>query len=243
MPKSRQAKLAAVDVLRNIFEEEDEDDQPLSNDEVSDDEGETDYVEQNRDEEIDESSSESSCEDSSVIPESKTWGKRKQAPAAKDKGKKKQRKDKIAESDFFISKDKTEKWNKMPRNIGAPRAANIMTPAPGITRFAIQRVSTMSDAFLFFLYSRITECILTMTNKEGASTLGEEWNPISQEEIYAYFGLSLLAGVYRSCGEALSELWSADEGRPIFRAVMIQDYFSISSFRRQKHQSEQEKER
>lgn len=42
----------------------------------------------------------------------------------------------------------------------------------------------------------------------------------------AYFGLLLLAGVYRSKGEDLTELWDDHHGRPIFRAAM-----SITRFR------------
>lgn len=59
-----------------------------------------------------------------------------------------------------------------------------------------------------------------MTNLYGARTYGENWNTIELSTLRAYFGLLLLAGVYRSHGECLQELWSEQDGRPIFRATM-----------------------
>ena len=41
----------------------------------------------------------------------------------------------------------------------------------------------------------------------------------------AYIGVLLLAGVYKSNGEALKNFWNDEKGRPIFRAT-----FSLKRF-------------
>lgn len=43
--------------------------------------------------------------------------------------------------------------------------------------------------------------------------------------LHAYFGLLLVAGVYRSRGEALTELWDEQNGRTISRATMTYKTF------------------
>ena len=47
-----------------------------------------------------------------------------------------------------------------------------------------------------------------------------QWKYTCSEEICAFIGLLVLGGVYRSCNEHLDELWSINNGRPIFRATM-----------------------
>lgn len=51
------------------------------------------------------------------------------------------------------------------------------------------------------------------------------WAPVDQLEMQAYFGLLLLAGVYKSRGENTLSLWGTD-GRAIFPAVMSRKRFS-----------------
>ncbi|XP_029687838.1 piggyBac transposable element-derived protein 4-like [Takifugu rubripes] len=43
---------------------------------------------------------------------------------------------------------------------------------------------------------------------------------MDETDLQAYLGLLILAGVYRSRGEAAASLWDAESGRPIFRATM-----------------------
>ena len=45
--------------------------------------------------------------------------------------------------------------------------------------------------------------------------------------LHAYFGLRLLAGVYRSYGECITQLWNEKNGRPIFRATMSLKTFKM----------------
>ncbi|XP_041729377.2 piggyBac transposable element-derived protein 4-like, partial [Coregonus clupeaformis] len=49
---------------------------------------------------------------------------------------------------------------------------------------------------------------------------GGRWKAMDSTDLRAYVGLLILAGVYRSRGEAASSLWDAESGRTIFRATM-----------------------
>lgn len=59
-----------------------------------------------------------------------------------------------------------------------------------------------------------------MTNLYGVRTFKNKWKPVDIDTMRAYYGLLLLAGVYRSHHENLSELWDDRDGRPRFRATM-----------------------
>ncbi|KAM9306929.1 piggyBac transposable element-derived protein 4-like [Pholidichthys leucotaenia] len=68
-----------------------------------------------------------------------------------------------------------------------------------------------------------------MTNLEGARRTSrglDGWRPMDRTDLRAYVGLLILAGVYRSRGEACESLWDAESGRPIFRSTM-----SLKTFR------------
>ena len=60
-----------------------------------------------------------------------------------------------------------------------------------------------------------------------------EWNEVDSTEIKAFIGLCLYAGLHKSNHEAVSLLWSENEGRPIFTATMSRNRFtSILKFLR-----------
>lgn len=59
-----------------------------------------------------------------------------------------------------------------------------------------------------------------MTNLFGVRHYKDEWENVDKTIMRAYYGLLLLAGVYRSNGESLLELWDDKHGRPIFSATM-----------------------
>lgn len=56
-----------------------------------------------------------------------------------------------------------------------------------------------------------------MTNLYGGRKYAD-WTYIYT--LHAYYGLLLLADVYRSYGECLKQLWDVSNGRPVFRATM-----------------------
>ena len=53
----------------------------------------------------------------------------------------------------------------------------------------------------------------------------KQWNETDGDEIFAFIGLLILAGVHRSKNEDLNDLWSIINGRPIFRATMSKNRF------------------
>ena len=72
-----------------------------------------------------------------------------------------------------------------------------------------------------------------MTNLYGFQKLGDKWKNVTIPEMRAYYGLLILAGVYRSHGEDMTELWNDKLGRPIFRATMsLKRYKEITRFLR-----------
>uniref|UniRef100_A0A3B4APE2 PiggyBac transposable element-derived protein domain-containing protein n=1 Tax=Periophthalmus magnuspinnatus TaxID=409849 RepID=A0A3B4APE2_9GOBI len=66
----------------------------------------------------------------------------------------------------------------------------------------------------------IEKIILEMTNLEGFLKYGDSWKKMDETDLRTYLGLLILAGVYRSRGEAAASLWDAESGRPIFQATM-----------------------
>lgn len=72
-----------------------------------------------------------------------------------------------------------------------------------------------------------------MSNKEGNVVFGNDWTDLTSDDLTAYFGLLLLAGVYKSRREATESLWNSHTGRPIFRATMsLQKFYTISKILR-----------
>lgn len=89
---------------------------------------------------------------------------------------------------------------------------------------AAARCTDPLSAFLLFL-TPIEDTILRMTNLKGVQVFGAKWKMLELQTLRAYFGLLLLAGVYRSYGKATEELWNDDTGRPIFRATVSLETF------------------
>ncbi|KAL4008747.1 hypothetical protein ACER0C_002599 [Sarotherodon galilaeus] len=75
------------------------------------------------------------------------------------------------------------------------------------------------------------ECATISTSNENqgmqqSSSREETWTskhkmPLDQTDLHAYIGILILAGVYRSKGEATASLWNEENGRPIFRATIF----------------------
>ncbi|XP_019202646.1 piggyBac transposable element-derived protein 4-like [Oreochromis niloticus] len=68
----------------------------------------------------------------------------------------------------------------------------------------------------------IEDSVIAMTNLEADRRRPaiDGWKPMGRVEFRAYVGLLVLAGVYRSRGEACESLWDAESGRSVFRAAM-----------------------
>ncbi|KAG8006318.1 hypothetical protein GBF38_005570 [Nibea albiflora] len=86
---------------------------------------------------------------------------------------------------------------------------------PGPTRYVVARVGELADSFHLFFNTTITDLILQYTNLHGRRTV-TGWKDLDATTIQPYIGSLLLAGVYRSRGEATHSLWDGQSGRPSF---------------------------
>nr|XP_046255654.1 piggyBac transposable element-derived protein 4-like [Scatophagus argus] len=130
----------------------------------------------------------------------------------------------------WASKDGKIKWSTSPhQSRGRLSSSNVIKMTPGPTRFAVTRVDDIQSAFQLFISPPIEKIILEMTNLEGKRVFQEKWKPLDQTDLHAYLGILLLAGVYRSRGEATASLWDEEYGRPIFRATMSLEKFHMIS--------------
>ncbi|KAK7120985.1 hypothetical protein R3I94_020837 [Phoxinus phoxinus] len=102
-----------------------------------------------------------------------------------------------------------------------------MTPGP--TRFACSNAKDIISTFELFFPDPIKKIMIEMSNLEGKRVFGKAWKSLDWTDLQAYFGLLILAGVYRSHHEALGSLWHGVSGRAIFRATMPLKTFSIMS--------------
>ncbi|XP_038584333.1 piggyBac transposable element-derived protein 4-like isoform X2 [Micropterus salmoides] len=99
----------------------------------------------------------------------------------------------------------------------------VLTPGP--TRYAISRISTVKSCFDLFMTEEIIQLVLDMTNLHGRRST-TDWKDIDATDLQAYFGLLILAGVYRSRNEDTRSLWDDHTGRAIFRATMSHRAFN-----------------
>ncbi|XP_071058627.1 piggyBac transposable element-derived protein 4-like [Pseudochaenichthys georgianus] len=111
---------------------------------------------------------------------------------------------------MFWSPTNTETLRYVP-------AARSLTPGP--THYAVARISDPASSFALLLTDDILQHIVSMTNLHGRRSIAE-WRDMDTEELQAYVGLLILAGVYRSKNESTLSLWSEKSGRSIFRATM-----------------------
>lgn len=123
----------------------------------------------------------------------------------------------------FKSKNGKIFWSSVPHDVhGRAAAANVIKMTPGITRFALTKVSDIKRCFEIFMPLSLERIIITMINLEGKKS---PWRH-DEEYLDAFIGV-LLAGVYRCCNEATDRLWDASTGRNIFWATMSLHTFDI----------------
>ncbi|XP_047106979.1 piggyBac transposable element-derived protein 4-like [Schistocerca piceifrons] len=126
----------------------------------------------------------------------------------------------------FLSKNGNIEWQlHPPAQHGRLPASNIIKSTPGVTRYAVSRISDVKCSFEAVFHTALQNEIIEMTNIEGQRVYGEQWTDIDGSVFHAYLGLLLLAGVYRSHGESTKSLWDKDTGRNIFRATMSHETF------------------
>ncbi|XP_037550296.1 piggyBac transposable element-derived protein 4-like [Nematolebias whitei] len=133
-------------------------------------------------------------------------------------------------TETYKSKKGNITWSAIPPvSHGREAAENVMKMTPGITRFALTRVSDIKTCFDLFMPLSLKKVIIALTNLEGKKVHGDTWKDIDEECLDAFIGVLLLAGVYRSSNEALTSLWDVSTGRSIFCATMSLQTFQMIS--------------
>lgn len=142
--------------------------------------------------------------------------------------------------DVLIAKNGTI-WRTTPPNGGRRRIQDIIRTPPGISNAA--KCNSIEEAFGFFISTDMVDLIALETNREARRRVRQwnddnpenqrDWKEVDSTEIKAFIGLCLYAGLHKPNHEALSFLWSDNEGRPIFTETMSRNRFtSILKFLR-----------
>jgi hypothetical protein len=139
--------------------------------------------------------------------------------------------DEAAIHETLTSRNELIVWSPQPtRTGGRARSANIIRQRPGPTRYFVNTVSTSPKSiFTQFITEDMIQMIVSFTNQEGRTRYVDNWNNTCTDEIYKFIDLVLLAGVYTSKNEAVSQLWNKENGRPIFSRIMPRNRFSMLS--------------
>lgn len=127
----------------------------------------------------------------------------------------------------FTSRNREILWSSSPppQTQGRARAEEVLRQTPGPTRYACARVEYIRSAFKYFFTNSIQNILLEITNLEGRRVYGNEWNDIVLEEMQAFLGLLILAGVCKSNNEATRSFWDSVMERAVFRATMLLKMF------------------
>lgn len=125
----------------------------------------------------------------------------------------------------WISKSREIQW--APSNKETLHYLSVATTVtPGPTVYAVAHIGNLEDSFNLYLTDEIVQMIVDYTNLHGQRSVGK-WTNTNPTEIRAYFGLLLLAGVYRSRNESTRSLWDEWTGRSVFRSTMPLKRFQL----------------
>lgn len=94
----------------------------------------------------------------------------------------------------------------------------------GPTYYAAARISDLTSSFEQLLTEEILQHIVAMTNLHGRCS-NPDWRDVNREELQAYFGLLILANIYRSKYESTLSLWSEKSGQSNFQGTMSHKRF------------------
>lgn len=67
----------------------------------------------------------------------------------------------------------------------------------------------------------IEHSFLNITYLYGVRKYKDQWDDLDLTTLHTYFGLLLLAGVYRSYDECITQHWIDRTSRPKFKAMML----------------------
>ncbi|GLV46191.1 uncharacterized protein CBL_02908 [Carabus blaptoides fortunei] len=97
------------------------------------------------------------------------------------------------------------------------------------TRYAKRNVDTVCSSFRLFFRDNILNHVVQGTNAEVHLKHGDLWKNLDAEEFLRFVGLLILAGVYKSHNEGITNLWNVEGRRPTFNKIMSRNRFSTIS--------------
>lgn len=126
-------------------------------------------------------------------------------------------------------------WTTEPPAVHRRQIHDIIRQKPGVTSEG--RKDSIKEVFQLYMCEEILSVVIRETNRE-AGRCYQEWNSNHPEEqkrwkefdwteCEAFIGILLLAGVYRGNREPMEELWSRNNGRPVFLATMSLKRFKL----------------
>lgn len=137
-------------------------------------------------------------------------------------------------SETFISRCGKVEWSNEPSRsaVGRQPLRNVIKFTDGPTPHV--QPKSVRDSFELFVTNQMITDIVNFTNLEASSKMSDsapyilrEWIDTCPEEIYAYIGLLIAAGVHRSNNVDIRDLWSESRGPAIFRATMGRERFEL----------------
>ena len=69
------------------------------------------------------------------------------------------------------------------------------------------------------------EKVRNWTNAEGLLVYKEKWAAVNQFKFDKFLDVVILIGVYKSNNENVAQLWSKEDGRPIFNKLMSRNRY------------------
>lgn len=137
----------------------------------------------------------------------------------------------------YIAKDKTV-WNKNPDTENRTGVRNILRQVSGPHRST--EMLSIAETFKKFFTPDMISLMIRYTNIKASQVFAvhnnlhpekrHEWKPVTEQEMYAFVGLLLFAGVTSSNGDDLKDLWKPNS-HPIYRATFgINRFWSILRF-------------
>lgn len=127
----------------------------------------------------------------------------------------------------YKSKIDNLEWSSNPVKPSQSRSAskNVIKSTPGPTPFARRMCDTAGAAFLLFFREPLLQEICKWTNKEGSQVLKNNWKNVDIKELKVFIGVLILTGVYKSRNEPVVQLWSKNDGREIFNKAISRNRF------------------
>jgi hypothetical protein len=95
----------------------------------------------------------------------------------------------------------------------------------GIARLAKRVIESIEDAFKLLFNAKIYEIIMKNDHDDYGIANLTNFKQINVDELEKFLGSLILTGAYRAKNEPKRNLWSKEDGRPVFNSIFSRDRF------------------